>query len=75
MLHVVPDERGNWQLFEDARQAPLSRHYGATEAELQAWERVGACGGQAIVVHDRYGRTRPPVRYDVEADETPVGLA
>jgi hypothetical protein len=75
MLHVVPDERGNWRLFEDARSAPLSRHDSATEAERRAWSRVGVHDGQEILVHDRYGRTRPAVHYDVEEVETIVGLA
>jgi hypothetical protein len=75
MLHVVPDERGNWRLFEDARSVPLSRHDSATEAELWAWSRVGARGEEEIVVHDRYGRTRPPVHYDVPQPETILGLA
>jgi hypothetical protein len=74
LLHVVPDERGNWSLFEDARPAPLSRHSNATDAELQAWSRAGAQGDE-IVVHDRYGRTRPPVHYEVEDVETMMGLA
>ena len=75
MLHVVPDERGNWRLFEAARSVPLSRHDSATEAELRAWSRVGARGDQEIVVHDRYGRTRPPVHYDIHEAEPMIGLA
>jgi hypothetical protein len=32
-LHVVPDDRGNWRIFEDARPEPLSEHNTATDAE------------------------------------------
>jgi hypothetical protein len=71
VLHVVPDERGNWRLYDDARPAPLSVHENATDAEVQAW----SCGGEEIVVHDRYGRTRPAVHYDLEERETIMGLA
>jgi hypothetical protein len=75
LLHVVPDGRGNWRLYDDARSAPLSVHGTATDAEVQAWSCVGARGDEAIVVHDRYGRTRPAVHYDVEERETIMGLA
>jgi hypothetical protein len=50
-------------------------HGTATDAEVQAWSCVGARGDEAIVVHDRYGRTRPAVHYDVEERETIMGLA
>jgi hypothetical protein len=58
---VVPDDRGNWRIFEDARPEPLSDHNTATDAESSAWAYAKRRGGQEIVVHDRYGRTRPPV--------------
>ena len=64
MLHVVPDERGHWRIFEEVGQAPLSQHDSATEAELWAWSH--ASRAEEIVVHDRYGRLRPVVRYDLE---------
>jgi hypothetical protein len=73
MLHVVPDERGHWRIFEEPRRAPLSQHESATEAELWAWSH--ASGDEEIVVHDRYGRMRPAVHYDVEDVETVIGLA
>jgi hypothetical protein len=71
VLHVIPDERGNWRLYEGALPVPLSVHENATDAEVQAWSR----GGEEIVVHDRYGRTRPAVHYDLEDREAIVGLA
>jgi hypothetical protein len=73
MLHVVPDERGQWRIFEDVRQAPLSEHASATEAELWAFSYVRA--NDEIVVHDRYGRLRPAVHYDVQEPDTMIGLA
>jgi hypothetical protein len=73
MLHVVPDERGRWRTFDDVRRAPLSEHDSATEAELWAFSHL--CDDDEIVVHDRYGRLRPPVHYDVEGLETLIGLA
>ena len=63
MLHVVPDSRGNWRVFEEERPAPLSQHPTATDAELAALTHAGDRGDEDIVVHDRYGRTRAPVRY------------
>jgi hypothetical protein len=61
-LHVVPDDRGNWRIFEDARPEPLSEHNTATDAESSVWAYTRPRGVQEIVVHDRYSRTRPPVR-------------
>lgn len=58
MLHVVPDERGRWRVYDPSRQAPLSEHDSATDAERTAWSHLSALGGQEIVLHDRYGRTR-----------------
>jgi hypothetical protein len=60
-LHVVPDDRGNWRIFEDARPEPLSEHNTATDAESSVWAYARRRDGWEIVVHDRYGRTRPPV--------------
>ena len=62
VLHVVPDERGNWRVFEDAQRAPLFEHWTATHAEFAALSHARAQGDQEVVVHDRYGRTRQPVR-------------
>ena len=60
VLHVVPDERGNWRDFEDAQPAPLSEHWTATYAEFAALSHARAQGAQEVVVHDRYGRTHQP---------------
>jgi hypothetical protein len=73
LLHVIPDERGRWRIFEEAREAPLSEHDSATEAELRAFSHLR--DDDEIVVHDRYGRTRPAVQYAVEEVEIPIGLA
>ena len=83
-LHVVPDGRGTWRVFEDGRAAPLSEHASATEAELLSWSQCRALDACVIVVHDRYGRTRPagawtaPAARDSALEEDPdvlVGLA
>ena len=58
LLHVVPDERGTWRVFEDTRSEPLSEHWTATHAEFAALSH--ARDDQEVVVHDRYGRTRQP---------------
>jgi hypothetical protein len=90
LLHVVPDERGTWRVFEDTRSEPLSEHWTATHAEFAALSH--ARDDQEVVVHDRYGRTRQPVRnvnprraehrpggargYDARDEpEMPLGLA
>ena len=60
VLHVVPDERGNWRVFEDGQPRPLSEHWTATYAEFAALSHARAQGAQEVVVHDRYGRTHQP---------------
>jgi hypothetical protein len=72
MLHVVCDTRGTWRVFVDTQAAPLSEHDTATEAELAAWRHARARGADAILVHDRYGRTRPPTTYRNAAAESPA---
>jgi hypothetical protein len=59
MLHVVPDERGRWRVFEDASHVVLSEHTSATAAEIAAWRHARSRGADSIVLHDRYGRTHP----------------
>jgi len=61
MLHVVADVRGEWGVFEDASRRPLSVHRSATEAEFVAWGHAKDRDSERILVHDRYGRTRPAV--------------
>ena len=59
MLHVIPDELGNWCVLEDVAAAPLSEHLSATQAEAAAWAYAETRGGSdAILVHDRYHRCR-----------------
>ena len=59
LLHVVPDARGNWRVVEEGRSATLSEHASVTEAELMSWSRCRSLDTCVVVVHDRYGRTRP----------------
>jgi hypothetical protein len=63
MLHVIPDERGNWRVVQGTRAAPLSQHRTATDAEVAALSYCGERGDVDVLVHDRYGRTRRPVHY------------
>jgi hypothetical protein len=62
MLHVMCDELGHWRVFKNVTAAPLSEHSNATDAELAAWRHAGAFGADAILVHDRYGRTHESTR-------------
>jgi hypothetical protein len=57
-LHVVCDERGRWRVVEETAPAPLSEHSSATEAEIAARRHARSKGADAILLHDRYGRTR-----------------
>ena len=85
LLDVVPDERGKWRVVEQGRPATLSEHASATEAELMAWSRCKSLDACVIVVHDRYGRTRPvsawtapaarASAHDENPDLPPAGLA
>src|SRR4051812_23455402 len=39
-LHVIPDERTTWRVYEEGASAPLSEHTNATDAERAALTRV-----------------------------------
>jgi hypothetical protein len=56
-LHVIPDERTTWRVYEAGASAPLSEHTNATDAELAALTRADAHDAQRVVVYDRYHRT------------------
>jgi hypothetical protein len=56
-LHVIPDERTTWRVYEAEAPAPLSEHTSATDAELAAQARAEDRGAERVVVHDRYHRT------------------
>jgi hypothetical protein len=67
-VHVIPDDRNTWRVY-DAREAkPVSQHTNATDAELAAVARATDRDEARIVVHDRYHRT-----HDVAA--SPSGAA
>ena len=57
-VHVIPDERTTWRVFDRDAKAPLSEHTSATEAELAAQALAQDCDADRVVVHDRYNRTR-----------------
>jgi serine/threonine-protein kinase RsbW len=56
-LHVIPDERTTWRVYEDGASAPLSEHTNATDAERAALTRAEGRDAPRVVVHDRYHRT------------------
>jgi hypothetical protein len=57
VLHVVPDQRATWRVYETETPAPLSEHTNATDAERPAQARSNDRGAERVVVHDRYNRT------------------
>ena len=59
MLHVVSDARGRWRVLEEGSREPLSEHTTATDAEIAAQRHARARGAEAVLLHDRYGRTHP----------------
>jgi Uncharacterized protein conserved in bacteria (DUF2188) len=67
-VHVIPDERTTWRVYDDDAAAPLSEHTSATEAELAARARAEDRDADRVVVHDRYHRTHA-------AAPTPAGVA
>ena len=67
-VHVVPDERTTWRVYDSDADAPISEHTSATEAELAAKARAADRGAQRVVVHDRYHRTH-------DAAPSPAGAA
>jgi hypothetical protein len=56
-VHVIPDERTTWRVYDAGAQAPLSEHTNATEAEFAAQARAEEHDAERVVVHDRYHRT------------------
>jgi hypothetical protein len=56
-VHVIPDERSTWRVFETDASEPLSEHTSATDAEFAARARAEDRAIERVVVHDRYHRT------------------
>lgn len=67
-VHVIPDERTIWRVYDRDAEAPLSEHTSATEAELAARALAQDRHADRVVVHDRYNRTR-------EAAPSPAGVS
>src|SRR3954451_166787 len=67
-VHVVPDERTTWRVYDTDADAPISEHTNATEAELAARARAEDRDAERGVVHDRYHRTH-------DAAPSPAGEA
>lgn len=57
-VHVVPDERSTWRVYDADAEAPLSEHGSATEAELAARGYAEDRDAPRVVIHDRYHRMR-----------------
>ena len=56
-VHVIPDERTIWRVYDAGAPEPVSEHTNATDAELAAMARAEDRDAQRVVVHDRYHRT------------------
>jgi hypothetical protein len=67
-VHVVPDARTTWRVYDTDADAPISEHTNATEAELAARARAEDRNADRVVVHDRYHRTH-------DAASSPAGEA
>jgi hypothetical protein len=57
VMHVIPDERTTWRVYESDSETPLSEHDTANEAELVAHAHAADRDADRVVVHDRYHRT------------------
>ena len=66
-VHVIPDARSAWRVYNDGAEAPVSEHTSATEAELAARARAEDRDAERVVVHDRYHRTH-------DAAPSPAGV-
>jgi Uncharacterized protein conserved in bacteria (DUF2188) len=58
LIHVRCTDTGAWTVHPGDHDPPVSVHGSETEAERAARARMEARGGGAIVIHDRYRRTR-----------------
>jgi hypothetical protein len=67
-VHVIPDERTTWRVYDADTAAPLSEHTNATEAELAARAEAEDRNADRVIVHDRYHRTH-------DAPPSPAGMA
>jgi len=60
-VHVIPDERTTWRVYDAGLADPVSEHTNATEAECAAVARAEQRGAERVVLHDRYHRTHEVV--------------
>lgn len=67
-VHVIPDERTTWRVYDADAAAPLSEHTNANEAELAARAHAQDRDAERVVVHDRYNRTH-------DAAPSPEGMS
>ena len=52
-VHVIPDARSTWRVYESGTAAACSEHTSATEAELAGRARAADRQADRIVIHDR----------------------
>jgi hypothetical protein len=61
-VHVIPDERTTWRVYDTGATTPVSEHTSATEAQLAAEVFAEDRNADRVVVHDRYHRVHNAVR-------------
>jgi len=74
-VHVVPDERTTWRVYDTDADAPISEHTNATDAEFAAQARADDCNAERVVVHDRYHRTHDAAPSQSRVPLTPADEA
>jgi hypothetical protein len=67
-VHVIPDDRTTWRVYDAGADEAVSEHTSATGAEVAAKARAEDQDAQRVVVHDRYHRT-------LDAATSPAGAA
>ena len=67
-VHVIPDDRTTWRVYDAGADEAVSEHTSATDAELAAKARAEDQDAQRVVLHDRYHRTH-------DAARSPAGAA
>jgi hypothetical protein len=59
-VHVIPDDRTTWRVYEPGTGKPVSEHTNATDAEVAALALADQ-HAERVVIHDRYNRTHEAV--------------
>jgi hypothetical protein len=56
-VHVVPEARTTWRVYESDAAVPRSEHTSATEAQLAARAHTRDRDAERVGIRDRYYRT------------------